>query len=132
MLSIKTNFVILAKKFDLTALTIKAATGVTTKPKLWFVTEDITPTDNKPTCGSGYGSTVINGTVMATSITSMIYTPCVIDVDGLASGINDAWSGAFYGGGWDHGGGLTFTGDPIALPGMTSGGAGGSSNVGAP
>ena len=52
-----------------------------------------------------------------------------IDVDGLASGISDAWSGAFYGGGWDHGGGLTFTADPIALPGMSSGGAGGGTGV---
>lgn len=126
VVSLKSNLVLLAKKFNLTALTMKAATGAASKPKVWFVTEDITPADLKPTCGSGYGSLEINGTIMATSIAAMAYTPCVIDVDGLASGINDAWSGAFYGGGWDHGGGLTFTADPIALPGMSTGGSPGS------
>lgn len=130
VLSLRTNVVVLAKEFDLTALTMKAATGVATKPKVWFVTEDVVPSDVSPTCGRGYGNTVINGTIMATSITAMIYTPCIIDVDGLASGISDAWSGSFYGGGWDHGGGLTFTADPIALPGMSSGsGTGGGTGV---
>lgn len=130
VLSLRTDLVILAKEFNLTALTMKAANGLTTKPRVWFVTEDVVPSDASPTCDRGYGTTVINGTIMATSITAMIYTPCVIDVDGLASGISDAWSGAFYGGGWDHGGGLTFTADPIALPGMSSGsGAGGGTGV---
>lgn len=130
VLSLRTDLVILAKEFDLTALTMKANAGVSAKPKVWFVTEDVVPTDANPTCGRGYGPLKVNGTVMATSITAMAYTPCVIRVAGEAAGIDDAWSGAFYGGGWSHGDGLTFTADPIALPGMTSGsGAGGGRGV---
>ncbi|WP_240642331.1 polymer-forming cytoskeletal protein [Microbacterium sulfonylureivorans] len=130
VVSIKTNLVILAKNPDLTTLTMKAAAGLPSKPKVWFVTEDITPTDNKPSCGSGYGPTIINGTVTATSIAAMIYTPCKITVSGNAGGIRDAWSGSFYGGGWSHGSGLDFTADPIALPGMSSGsGAGGGTGL---
>ncbi|WP_246533688.1 hypothetical protein [Microbacterium flavescens] len=125
-LSIRTNLVILAKGMNLTTLTIKAAPGLSSKPKVWFVTEDLTPGDIKPTCASGYGPIYINGTVTATSVTAMAYTPCKIDVGGGAGGIADAWNGAFYGGGWNYGGGLTFTADPIGLPGMTSGGSGGS------
>ncbi|MFB8147402.1 hypothetical protein ACFC1W_11730 [Microbacterium sp. NPDC056003] len=125
-LAIRTNLVILAKGMDLTTLTMKAASGLTSKPKVWFITEDVTPGDTKPTCGSGYSPIIINGTVTDTSITAMAYTPCKIDVGGGAGGIDDAWNGAFYGGGWNYGGGLTFTADPIGVPGMTSGGAGGS------
>ena len=126
VLSIRTNLVILARGMDLTTLTMKAASGLSSKPKVWFITEDVTPGDTKPTCGSGYGPIIINGTVTDTSITAMAYTPCKIDVGGGAGGIDDAWNGAFYGGGWNYGGGLTFTADPIGVPGMTSGGAGGS------
>lgn len=126
-IAIKTNFVMLAKGFNLTTLQMKAATGLTSKPKVWFITEDITSTDNKPSCGSGYSSLIINGTVTATSMSAMAYTPCRIDVGGGAGGIADAWSGTFYGGGWQHGGGLTFTADPIALPGMPGGSSSGGS-----
>ena len=130
VLALRTNLVILAKKFNLTTLTMKAATGLAAKPKVWFVTEDVTPTDHKPTCGTGYGPLIINGTVTDISITAMAYTPCIIDVGGNAAGIDDAWSGAFYGGGWQYGDGLTFTADPIALPGQTSAsGAGGGTGV---
>jgi hypothetical protein len=126
VLSLRTNLVILAKSFDLTALTMKAASGLPAKPKVWFVTEDVTPSDGKPTCGSGYGALDINGTVLETSITAMAYTPCVISVHGNAAGLNDAWGGAFYGGGWHYGDGLTFTADPIALPGQTASNGAGS------
>lgn len=129
-LSIRTNIVLLAKGMDLTTLTIKAAAGLPAKPKVWFITEDITSTDMKPTCGSGYNPIFINGTVTATSVTAMAYTPCKIDVGGGAGGIADAWNGAFYGGGWNYGGGLTFTADPIGVPGMSSGTpAGGTTGV---
>lgn len=125
-LSIKTNIVLLAKGMDLTTLQMKAVSGLATKPKVWFVTEDATSTDNKPTCGSGYGPIFINGTVTATSVSAMAYTPCKIDVGGGAGGIADAWNGTFYGGGWNYGGGLTFTADPIGLPGMPTGSSSGS------
>ena len=125
--AVKTNIVLLAKKFDLTTLTVKAATGVATKPNLWVMTEDVTPADAKPTCGSGYGDLVINGTVMATSVKAMAYTPCKINVAGGAGGVHDSWNGNFYGGAWNYGGGLTFTADPLAVPGMAGSGTGGAS-----
>ena len=94
------------------------------------MTEDPTSTDHKPTCPSGYGPLIINGTVTDTSVTAMAYTPCIIDVGGNAAGIDDAWSGSFYGGGWQYGDGLTFTADPIALPGQTAAnGSGGGIGV---
>ncbi|KRB37601.1 hypothetical protein ASD93_04445 [Microbacterium sp. Root180] len=126
VIPVKTNIVFLAKKYDLTALTMKAATGLASKPKVWFITEDINATDAKPTCGSGYGPIGINGTVMATSITAMAYSPCAISVSGGASGISDKWNGAFYGGGWNYGGGIEFTADPIGVPGMSSSSSSGS------
>lgn len=125
VLSIKTNIVLLAKEFDLTALTIKAAAGLSAKPKVWIMTEDANPADNAPTCVGG--NIGINGTIMDASIKAMAYTPCVINVAGKAAGISDSWNGSFYGGGWNYGGGLTFIADPIGLPGMgidESGGAG--------
>lgn len=128
-ISLKTNFVFLAKQFDLGSMQMKAATGLATKPKVWFITDDITSTDLKPTCGSGYGPTLINGTVTATSITAMAYTPCQIRVAGGASGISDKWNGAFYGGGWSYGGGLEFTADPIGVPGMSSTSSGSSTGT---
>lgn len=129
-LAIKTNIVLLAKGFDLTTLQIRGATGLSAKPKLWVMTEDPTPGDSKPTCGSGYGALKINGTVIATSVKAIAYSPCKIDVAGGAGGIDDQWNGTFYGGGWNYGGGLTFTADPIGVPGMgidesTGGGAAG-------
>lgn len=122
VVSLRTNVVILAKSINLTTLTLKAATGAPSKPKAWFVVEDPTSTDGKPTCATGLGPVLINGTRVMTSVTAMAYSPCKIDVRGGAGGINDEWNGSFYGGGWNHGGGLTFTADPIALPGMSSGG----------
>lgn len=132
-LSIKTNIVLLAKKFDLSGLTIKAASGVAGKPKVWFMTEDVTPGDNAPTCGSGYGDLGINGTIADLTVKAMAYTPCKINIAGKAYGIEDKWNGSFYGGGWNYGGGLTFTADPIGVPGMgiDESGSSGSGGIGA-
>ncbi len=57
---------------------------------------------------------------MATSVKAMAYTPCKINVAGGAGGVHDSWNGTFYGGAWNHGGGLTFTADPLGLPGMAA------------
>jgi hypothetical protein len=127
-LGIKTNVVLLAKKFDLSGLTVKAGSGVAGKPKFWVMTEDPIPADNAPTCGSGYGELLINGTVTDLTVKAMAYSPCLIRVAGGAYGLQDKWNGSFYGGGWSYGGGLTFTADPIGVPGMgvdESGSAGG-------
>lgn len=125
-IELKSNVVLLAKKFDLSGAKFKAAAGVAGKPKLWVMTEDPTPGDSKPTCPSGYGDLLVNGTQADLTIKAMAYTPCRINVAGGAYGVQDKWNGTFYGGGWNYGGGLTFTADPIAVPGMgeeESGGA---------
>lgn len=129
---IKTNVVLLAKKFDLSGLTVKAGTGVAGKPKFWVMTEDPTPTDAAPTCGSGYGELLINGTVTDLTVKAMAYSPCKISVAGGAYGLQDKWNGSFYGGGWSYGGGLTFTADPIGVPGMgiSESGSSGSGGIG--
>ncbi len=126
--ALKTNVVLLANQFDLTSLSLKAAPGLASKPKVWIMTEDLNPGDNAPTCAGG--NIGINGTIADTSIKAMAYTPCTIAVAGMKV---DAWNGSFYGGGWSYGGGLTFTADPIGLPGMgidEDGGAG-SEGIGA-
>nr|WP_314845812.1 hypothetical protein [uncultured Microbacterium sp.] len=109
---LKSDLVLLAKSFDLTKLTFTAAPG--TSPRVWFIVEDTVDND-ATTCSGGAGNIKINGTVMSTSITTMAYTPCTIDVAGMG---NDTWKGSFYGGRFDYGGGLSFYGAPIALPGM--------------
>ncbi|MFI8594782.1 hypothetical protein ACIGCK_10200 [Microbacterium sp. NPDC078428] len=108
------NLVLLAKKFNLTQLTFTAASGA--EPHVWFIVEDTTA-NGLPTCSSGR-DILINGTVMSAGVTAMAYTPCEIDVAGMGY---DSWKGAFYGGSFDYGGGLSFYGDPILLPGMPSG-----------
>lgn len=114
VVELRNDLVLLAKSFDLTALTFRAAPG--TSPRVWFIVED-TVDDDRVTCSGGAGNITINGTVMDTSLTAMAYTPCTIDVDGMD---DDSWSGSFYGGRFDYGGGLDFYGAPIALPGMPS------------
>lgn len=109
-------------------LTVSAASGAT--PDLRVIVEDRTK-DAKPSCGkgSGAGNITINGTVVGSGVTALAYTPCTLDVGGI--GGRDRWNGAFYGGAFDHGGTFTFTGDPIALPGMpgTSGAGAGSGGL---
>ncbi len=123
--ALKTDVILLAKSFDLTMLTVNAAPGAT--PDLRVIVEDRTK-DAEPTCGKGAaaGNITINGTVVGSGVAALAYTPCTLDVGGIDG--RDRWNGAFYGGKFDHGGTFTFTGDPIALPGMpgsTGAGAGG-------
>jgi hypothetical protein len=108
---LNTDLVLLADDFDLTMLTVRAAAGAS--PSVWVVVED-TVADSAPTCVRG-SDILINGTIMATGVTAMAYTPCIIDVAGMG---HDEWSGAFYGGSFDYGGGLSFYGDQILLPNM--------------
>lgn len=112
---LKKNVVLLANEFDLTPLKVKAAASAVGKPSLYIVTEDRTPGDMNPTCGSGQSKLYINGTVIETSVRAIGYSPCSVEIGSM--GI-DQWSGTLYGGTWDPGGQFTFTADPIALPGM--------------
>lgn len=109
--ALKTDLVLLANDFDLTRLTFRPASGAA--PDLWFVVED-TVNDGVPSCVRGR-DILINGTVIEAGIAAMAYTPCIIDVAGMG---NDLWHGAFYGGTFDYGGGLSFYGKSIDLPGM--------------
>lgn len=106
------NIVFVANSYDLTNLTFNAATGTT--PSVWWIVPDTTA-DHSPTCSGGAGNVTINGTVMGPGLTTMAYTPCVVDVHQ-----NSQWTGAFYGGSFNYGGGLTFYGAPITVPGMAS------------
>ncbi len=115
VVQLKKNLVLLANEFDLTPLKVKASPSAVGKPSLFIVTEDRTPGDSNPTCGSGQSKLYINGTVIEASVRAMGYTPCTVDVGSM--GI-DQWSGTLYGGSWNPGGKFTFTADPIGLPGM--------------
>ena len=115
VVQLKKNLVLLAHKFDLGSLTVRASTSATSKPSLVFLTEDRTPTDTNPTCASNQGTLIINGTVIEPSVRAMGYTPCTIDVGSKGT---DQWTGTLYGGTWTPGGLFTFTADPIGLPGM--------------
>lgn len=119
---LRADLVFLAKSFDLGSMKIDAASGA--EPKVWWIVED-TQANGSPTCSGGAGNIVVNGTVMGPGMKTMAYTPCVVEVRGGASGIEDEWTGSFYGGSFSYGGGLRFFGSPIALPGMSSGGGGG-------
>ena len=116
VVSLKTDVVFVAKSFDLTYLTMQSASG---RHKTWWIVED-TVANQTPTCSGGAGSININHTVMSEDLTSMAYTPCIVDVHG-----GSQWAGAFYGGGFSYGGGLVFHGDPILLPGQPPGSGGG-------
>lgn len=110
-----TDIVFVAKSFNLTKLTLGSKPGVSAR--VWYITNDGSLTgagDNVPNCSGGAGNTVINNTNMG-AVTAMIYTPCTIDIGG-----NSTWTGAFYAGGFSYGGGMTFVGANIALPGMPS------------
>ncbi|MCA0250946.1 MAG: hypothetical protein LCH76_01375 [Actinobacteria bacterium] len=125
VVAVKTDLVFVAKSFDLTYLTINSASG---NHKLWWIVEDKTE-NSQPTCSGGAGNIMINHTVMAKELTTMAYTPCVVSVHGTSK-----WTGAFYGGSFNYGGGMTFHGDPIALPGQPTGEggpAGGAGGAGA-
>lgn len=105
--ALRTDIVLLAKQFDLTSLTFRSQTGY--DPRVWFIVEDTT-NNGSPTCSSG--NVGVNHTNVV-DITAMIYTPCQVNVQG-----NSKWTGSFYGGSFNYGGGMDFYGDPIALPGM--------------
>lgn len=123
-----TDIVFIAKSFDLTQLKFTSKAG--TSPRVWYIVNDGAPTGagaGVPSCNNGAGSIGINHTDMA-GVTAMVYTPCSINVQG-----NSKWTGAFYGGAFSYGGGMTFVGANIALPGMpasaTMPGAGTSSSA---
>ncbi len=117
VVKLKHNLVILANSFDLGSATFRAAATASGKPAIYFITEDRTPSDSNPTCGSGQGQLKINGTVVEATVKAIGYTPCTVDVG--SKGI-DQWTGTLYGGTWTPGGKFTFTADPIGLPGMGS------------
>lgn len=116
VVAIKTDIVFLANSFDLTKLTLNSASG---NHRVWWVVEDKNE-NAKPSCSGSAGNITINHTVMAKELTTMAYTPCVVSVHG-----NSKWTGAFYGGSFNYGGGMSFHGDPIALPGQPTGEGGG-------
>lgn len=106
---ISTDIVFLARSFDLTRLTLNNSGG---DPRVWWVVEDTTA-NGFPTCSGGAGNIAINHTVMGDGITAMAYTPCVVSVHG-----SSRWTGSFYGGSFNYGGGLSFFGSSIVLPGQ--------------
>lgn len=116
--ALKTNLVMLAKDFDLTMLTMTAAAGA--HPQVRVIVEDKIK-DTKPTCGKASGNININGTSMASGVTALGYTPCTVEVHGI--GGRDAWNGSLYAGAFSYGGVVTFSGAPIALPGIAGGAA---------
>jgi type II secretory pathway pseudopilin PulG len=126
VVDLKHNLVLLANSFDMTNLTFRAASDAPTgenKPSLWFITEDRTPADHKPTCGSGQNSTSMNHFKAEPNIKTMVYSACGIGF----SGNNSVYNGVLYGGNWTgHGAGINYTPDVIGLPGMSSAGSGGS------
>lgn len=115
VVQLRSNVLILANSFDLGSATFRASASASGKPSLYIVTEDRTPSDNNPTCGTGQGQIKINGTVIESSVRAIGYTPCTVDVG--SKGV-DQWTGTLYGGSWTPGGKFTFTADPIGLPGM--------------
>lgn len=115
VVQLKTNLVLLANSFDFGSITFKKSASAASKPSMYVITEDRTPGDVKPTCGSGQSKIYINGTVIESSVRAIGYTPCTVDVG--SKGV-DQWSGTLYGGAWTPGGKFTFTADPIGLPGM--------------
>ena len=115
VVQLKTNLVLLANSFNFGSITFRAAASASGKPSMYVITEDRTPGDHKPTCGSGQSKLYINGTVVEPSVRAIGYTPCTVDVG--SKGV-DRWSGTLYGGAWTPGGKFTFTADPIGLPGM--------------
>lgn len=127
VVSVQTDIVFLANSYDLTYLTFNPAAGKA--PHVWWVVED-TNDNGTPSCSGGAGDIKINHTVMSPGITSMAYTPCEVNVRG-----NSKWTGSFYGGSFNYGGGMTFFGDPITLPRQPSSpveeGGGGASGLGA-
>lgn len=113
--TLATDIVFVSKVYDLTSLTLKSTSGTTAK--VWFITNDGLTTGagaGKPNCSNGAGSIGVNHTDVA-GVNAMIYTPCTINVQG-----NSKWTGAMYGGAFSYGGGMTFVGANIALPGMPS------------
>jgi hypothetical protein len=111
--ALKTDIVFLAKSINLTTVTFTSAAA--NRSNVWFVVEDGSRTGagkNVPSCTGGAGSIELNSADMS-AVNAMVYTPCTIAVQG-----NSKWHGAFYGGAFSYGGGMTFVGDAIALPGM--------------
>ncbi|TXK08765.1 hypothetical protein FVP74_13825 [Microbacterium saccharophilum] len=111
--ALRADVLFLAKSVNLTTVTFSSATA--TRQNVWFVVEDGAPTGsgkNVPSCTNGAGSIELNSADMS-AVNAMVYTPCTIAVQG-----NSKWHGAFYGGAFSYGGGMTFVGDAIALPGM--------------
>lgn len=123
--TLQTDVVLLAKSINLTTVKFTSKVGITAR--VWFIVEDGLATGagkNLPSCTNGAGNIELNSADMA-GVNAMVYTPCTIAVQG-----NSKWHGAFYGGAFSYGGGMTFVGDNISLPGMpsspTSPGAGGA------
>ena len=120
------DLLMLAKAFDTTSSSWSAASGLSEKPSVWFVTEDPNPADKAPTCSSGLGEVKLNHVGTTTSIKAMVYTPCKVNIAG-----NSTFNGQLYGAGWDHGGGINFLPDMVGLPGMSAS-SGGSQPGGVP
>lgn len=116
VVALRTDLVMLAKSFDLTMLTMTAAPGA--QPNVHVVVEDTTK-DSQPTCAKRGGTININGTSMASGVTALAYTPCAVDVHGI--GGRDKWNGSVYAGQFSYGGLVTFSSDPISLPGVAGG-----------
>jgi Tfp pilus assembly protein PilX len=115
------NVVLLAKKFNTTALTMTSAAGA--QPRVWFITED-TVDDDKPSCPAGATATNFdtNGANLD-GVRSLIYTPCRLSVSG-----GGVLLGSLYTNGFNSGGQITIKGELMSLPGMPApdGGYGGT------
>lgn len=120
VLTLSDDVVLVGKSFNLTNVWVKAAPGKT--PKLWVITPDTT-TNATPSCTGG--NTVLNGTVIASEVTAMIYTPCAVDVAGQVNPqakVADTWHGNIYSKNFTQGGALTIGGaGGMTLPGMPIG-----------
>ncbi len=111
--ALQTDIAFVANSYDLT--NVKFTSKNATASRVWFITNDGAPTGaglHVPNCTNGAGNITINGTDMS-GVVAMVYTPCTIAVQG-----HSLWTGAFYGGAFSYGGGMTFTSGAIALPGM--------------
>ncbi|MDE0546718.1 hypothetical protein [Microbacterium sp. C7(2022)] len=142
--SIGVNVAFIGTHFTLGNFTLKPKTGTT--PKAWFIVPDKVA-DNKPTCPSatsggggngngngngngGGGSSSTDGWIetdasVNVTVTSMMYTPCIIQI-----GNGGTWTGSMYSGSLNDGGTITIKTVPIGWPGQW--GSSGSGSTGTP
>ncbi len=118
------DLVIIANKFNLSG---SARFTASNDVNLWLITPD-TVENGLPTCLSGSSFTVGGSFNISSNITSMIYTPCRVQI---ASATN--WKGQVFAGQVSVHGAARLAYDPIGLPGVnlsTGVASGGSTSTG--